>query len=196
MVRLITLTRAWRWLQLEGRFRAEVSEKAVTNGTFHVVWTRARVRLWPPRPKTSIAACSVICPRTSAIARSIAVPARDKLIFACAATAFTIALHADRRAATRFRTSGNHKFASTGISLNGVRVALTSRRLSWGRPARTLKALNHRGRDALATAGLWPPLHRPARQPRPLCTLQTLFSFCRRSHPQLRWLRRRPGFAA
>ena len=139
MVRLITLTRAWRWLQLEGRFRAEVSEKAVTNGTFHVVWTRARVRLWPPRPKTSIAACSVICPRTSAIARSIAVPARDKLIFACAATAFTIALHADRRAATRFRTSGNHKFASTGISLNGVRVALTSRRLSWGRPARTGK---------------------------------------------------------
>jgi len=103
-VRPITLPCAWRWLQLEGRFRAEVSEKAVTNGTFHVVWTRARVRLWPPRPKTSIAACSVICRRTSAIAKSIAVPARDKLTFACAATAFTTALHAERLAATGFRT--------------------------------------------------------------------------------------------
>jgi hypothetical protein len=89
----------------------EVSEKAVTNGTFHVVWTHARVRLWPPRPKTSIAACSVICRRTSAIAKSIAVPARDKLTFACAATDFTTALHADRLAGTGFRTRVAHAFS-------------------------------------------------------------------------------------
>jgi len=126
-VRPTTLPCAWRWLQLEGRFRAEVSEKAVTNGTFHLVWTRARVRLWPPRPKTSIAACSVICRRKSAIAKSIAVPARDKLTFACAATAFTTALHADRLAGTGFRTRVAHALTRLKQIRSPVRTSAADR---------------------------------------------------------------------
>ena len=137
MVRLITLTCAWRWLQPDrskmcgtgsstrsggprGRFGSNAlrrfaprdkvshpvphSRRAVTNGTFHVARTRARVRLWRPRPRTSITACSAKCLKKNVIVKNIVVPARAKSTFVCAATDFTIALHADRRVATKSRS--------------------------------------------------------------------------------------------
>jgi len=93
---------------------------AVTNGTFHLPWTRARVRSWRPLPRRSITACSATWLKISAIVKNIVVHARHKLTFACAATAFTTALRAGKPAATEFPTSGAANFSSTEISPNGV----------------------------------------------------------------------------
>jgi hypothetical protein len=76
----------------------------VTNGTFHLSCARAKVRSWPPRPKPNITVCNATCRKTNATAKSTAVRARRKLIFACAAMGFTTVRLAGRRAGTEFRT--------------------------------------------------------------------------------------------
>ena len=136
MVRLITLTRAWRWLQLEGMGPCGSVQERVTNGTFPHPQTRARVRSWPPQPKTNTAACSATWLKTSAIVRSIAVPARGKSTFACAATGFTIALHAGKRAGTKFRTKagwqpGLHLFPHSTFPREGTTSSRAAKRFWW-----------------------------------------------------------------
>jgi hypothetical protein len=78
-------------------------QPTVTNGTFHLSCTRAKVRSWPPRPKPNITVCSATCRKTSATAKSTAVRARRKLTFAYAATDSTIVRLAGRRAGTECR---------------------------------------------------------------------------------------------
>jgi hypothetical protein len=78
---------------------------SVTNGTFAPACARATVRPWLLLPKPSTAACSARCPKTSALARSIAVFARGRSTFGYARTLSTIVHLAARPATTGYPTS-------------------------------------------------------------------------------------------